>query len=129
MAKCPECGFENPPNLDTCLNCGASLKREKLGQAIDDISEDATIMIGHPLRVSAPPPPPSSTGKPTQPAGPVAQAPPAPADPRPAAPPAHKPTPPPAPAHPNTLLYIIIAAASTVATLVVVLILKIIGVF
>lgn len=47
--KCQVCGHENPDNATMCINCGSPLEREKVSEAIDDISGEATVLIGQPL--------------------------------------------------------------------------------
>lgn len=71
MTKCAVCGYENPDDASVCLNCGSEIQREKLGHAIDDISGEATVMLGMPPpgagapekkpeeKPAAPPPPPA----------------------------------------------------------------------
>lgn len=96
MIKCIECGFENPDGSDTCLNCGAKLVQKKISQAMDDISAEATVMLGGPAKnpyaappspakgVEEPPAPPSqqqAAPPPREPAKPVSAPPPPPAAP------------------------------------------------
>ncbi len=45
MTKCSECGYDNADSAVMCLNCGSDLTNQKLSVALDDISEEATIMI------------------------------------------------------------------------------------
>lgn len=78
MIKCNECGFENPDGSDSCLNCGTKLVQPKLSQAMDDISGEATVMLGgggkNPFAAGAPTaPPPSATSPVTPPTQPPAQ--------------------------------------------------------
>ncbi len=98
MIKCAVCGYENPEDANVCLNCGSEVKREKIGQAIDDISGEATIMIGMPAIPSddpedkpiapsdqpAAPPPPSSPAPPPPPPKPAGMAAAPPPPPKPA---------------------------------------------
>lgn len=93
--KCQVCGYENPRDAMVCLNCGSTLEKEKVGQAIDDISEERTVLIGAPLIPPAPksstnvppPPPPPKPAAPPPPPPLAGIAPPPPAAPRPSAPP------------------------------------------
>lgn len=47
MSKCTLCGTENSPETRFCKHCGSPLpkKPEKVSQAIDDISEEKTVML------------------------------------------------------------------------------------
>ena len=65
MIKCQVCGYDNPAESRVCLNCGSPIET-RLSEAIDDISGEATVLIGMvpksvpmaPPPVSAAPPPP-----------------------------------------------------------------------
>lgn len=103
MLKCQVCGYENRDDAQFCLNCGSPIEHKKLSEAIDDVSEERTVMLDpaamqqrlaaemREAKAAAPPSPP-----PPPPPPPVAAAP-APAPPRPPATPA---TPPPVAAEP-----------------------------
>lgn len=70
MTKCVECGFENPAGSDTCLNCGSRLEGQKLSTAMDDVSGEATVLIGGHAKVPGPMPPsggPAGAPKPKSP--------------------------------------------------------------
>lgn len=45
MIKCAVCGYENKDDAQYCLNCGSPIQREKLSSALDDVSEEQTIML------------------------------------------------------------------------------------
>ena len=45
MIKCQTCGYDNKDDAQFCLNCGAPLTKQKLSEAVDDVSEDATVML------------------------------------------------------------------------------------
>ena len=57
MIKCGVCGYDNPDDGTTCMNCGSPIEKAKMSEAIDDISGEATVMIGQSL---IPPSPPAS---------------------------------------------------------------------
>lgn len=68
MIKCQVCGYDNQDSAEFCLNCGATIERQKLGEAIDDISAERTVVLDPrafqtpapakmPPSVQAPPPP------------------------------------------------------------------------
>lgn len=66
--KCSVCGYENPDDAGTCLNCGSPLERQRLSEPIDDISGEATVLVGQqftpPQEKSSPPPsPPPGSGQ------------------------------------------------------------------
>lgn len=77
MSKCQVCGYENPDDAKTCLNCGSPVEKQKVSEPLDDISGEATVMLGMPTRSGiktpiipgAPPPaqsaPPSTSRPPT----------------------------------------------------------------
>lgn len=56
--KCQVCGYENPPDSTICLNCGSTIEHQPVGEAIDDISDEQTVLIGGGLKPPAPEPPP-----------------------------------------------------------------------
>jgi hypothetical protein len=86
MIKCQVCGYENPDDAAVCLNCGSPLERAKISEAIDDISGEATVMLGMPMK-NLPAKPPAAPSEPAKSPAPKAPAAAAPA-PRPSAPPA-----------------------------------------
>lgn len=86
MIKCQVCGYDNKDEAKVCLNCGAVLEREKLSSAIDDVSEEQTVLldpnamqqrvqkdyekerpVGEPPSAQGPPPPPSPGSMPPPP--------------------------------------------------------------
>ncbi len=96
MSKCQVCGYDNPDDSKVCLNCGSPIESQPQGEAIDDISGEATVLIGmqmpkspppppedddkpEPPPPAAPPPPPSSSGSGMPPPPPMAAPPPPPA--------------------------------------------------
>jgi len=85
MIKCQVCGYDNPDSAKQCLNCGSPIEAAAIGEAIDDISGEATVLIG--MKVpKAPTPPPSYAASP-------ASAPPPPSQSYPPPPPISAPTP------------------------------------
>ncbi|CAN5204303.1 hypothetical protein BH09SUM1_BH09SUM1_33940 [soil metagenome] len=86
MTKCQVCGYDNPDETQVCLNCGSPIEKKHVSEAIDDISGEATILIGGKGGFPKPP----GAGIP-----PPAAAPPPPPPP----PPPHRAAPPPAPAY------------------------------
>ncbi len=103
MIKCDVCGYDNPDDANVCLNCGSPIERKPVSEAIDDISGEATVLLGMPTQPgpaappaadkpggAPPPPPPPSSQKPA--GGSAAGAPPPPPPPGGAPPP---PPPPP----------------------------------
>jgi hypothetical protein len=107
MIKCIECGFENPDGSDSCLNCGSKLEGQKLSQAVDDISAEATILVGAPMK--NPYAAPRST--PEAPKAQVAPPPPTPsAAPKPDPKPAQKPAAPQSASGPSAQSYLMIGA-------------------
>lgn len=136
MIKCPVCGFENPEDAAVCLNCGAPVEYQQKSQAIDDISEEQTIMIGQaPPSMAPPPPPPSPAIAPPPPSPAFAPPPPPMAAPAPPPPPQMNAAPPPPPSPgpgigggfqpqvgmpqgppanmPNGVVYIVLSAVTT----------------
>ncbi|MCB2155707.1 DUF4190 domain-containing protein [bacterium] len=110
MIKCTVCGYENKDDAKFCLNCGSPIKHEKVSQAIDDVSEERTVLLDpESLRKRAeedykkehdeqapppaeppaesPPPPPAPMGAPPSPPPPVGAGQAAAPPPSPAAPP------------------------------------------
>ncbi|MCC6546434.1 DUF4190 domain-containing protein [Candidatus Sumerlaeota bacterium] len=71
MIKCQVCGYENPDDAKTCLNCGSPVEKQKVSEPLDDISGEATVMLGMPTRsgIKTPvipgAPPPSSSAPPS----------------------------------------------------------------
>lgn len=107
MIKCDVCGYNNADTATFCLQCGAPITRQKVSEAIDDISGEKTLVIGSRSFSgnkpgAAPAPPmggPMKLPPPTLPKNPAAA--PAPAQmAAPAAPPA--PAPRPAPVIPDS---------------------------
>lgn len=91
MIKCQVCGYDNPDSAMVCLNCGSVIERKPVGEAMDDISEEATILIGGPVKAQTPPPPPPPADP--EPPKPQGSVPPPPPPPPPPAPSASAPTP------------------------------------
>jgi hypothetical protein len=101
VIKCSVCGYDNQDGAQFCLNCGSPLEQQKISEAMDDISGEATVVIDpkalrlpppqpKPAAAAPPPPPPPPAAAPAP--RPAASAPPPPppqpaAQPRPAAPP------------------------------------------
>ncbi len=100
MIKCSVCGYDNKDEAQFCLNCGSPISKEKVSHAIDDVSEEATVMLDpesmqkriqdeinrEKAKAEAPPPPPKPAAPPPPPR-PSASAPP-PAAPKPPSAPA-----------------------------------------
>lgn len=134
MIKCVECSFQNPEGSDTCLNCGSRLAGQKLSTAMDDVSGEATVLIGGTPKAghAASPPPAPSPGAPPSP-GP-AQPPASPAPP----PSRDRGTAPPAPASPYSrdknslgigMLVAVVAGGILVAILLVAILFRFIGLY
>lgn len=137
MIKCQVCGYDNPDDANVCLNCGSPVSRPKVSEAIDDISGEATVMLGMPMKglpaapakapapVPAPAPappsqrmaPPAAAPAPPRPAPAATPARPAPpaAPPQPPAPPQQQPK---APAPAGNNLTLIVVTAGVTATVV-----------
>ncbi len=45
MIKCQVCAYDNKDDADFCLNCGSPLVKQKVSQAMDDVSEEQTVLI------------------------------------------------------------------------------------
>jgi len=45
MIKCQVCAYDNKDDAEYCLNCGSPLVKQKLSQAMDDVSDEATVLI------------------------------------------------------------------------------------
>lgn len=114
MIKCQVCGFDNKDDAQFCLNCGSPLAKQKLSEAVDDVSEDATVMLdpdamqkrlqaefAEAQQQEAPPPSPpraaAAATPPAPPPAPPAAPPPSPAAGQSAAPPPPVSAPPGAP--------------------------------
>jgi len=100
VIKCSVCGYDNQDGAQFCLNCGSPLDQQKISEAMDDISGEATVVIdpkalklppaAQPKPAAAVPPPPPPAAAPAPRPAPSAPPPPPPqpaAQPRPAAPP------------------------------------------
>jgi len=90
MIRCQVCGYDNKDDAELCLNCGETLVKAKVSQAMDDVSDEATVLID-PAAMQKRIQEEIKKDKPAAPPAPVAAAPPrpaapAPAPPRPAAP-------------------------------------------
>ncbi|MDK2971280.1 MAG: hypothetical protein PWP23_1035 [Candidatus Sumerlaeota bacterium] len=113
MIKCQVCGYDNRDDAQFCMNCGSPVEKPKMSEALDDVSEERTVMLDPaamqnrmsqefkerqqaappppapaPAPVAPPPPPPAAAPAPPPAAAPAAPPPP------PAAPPAAAPPPP-----------------------------------
>jgi len=112
MIKCQVCGYDNKDDAKFCLNCGSPLERKKVSEAMDDVSEEKTVLLDpgamqkrvqeeiQKSKPAAPPPPPQP---PASPSG-FSPMPPSPPPPPPgggfAPPPAAPMAPPPMPSAP-----------------------------
>ncbi len=45
MIKCQVCAYDNKDDAEFCLNCGSPLVKQKVSQAMDDVSEEQTVLI------------------------------------------------------------------------------------
>lgn len=45
MIRCQVCGYDNKDDAELCLNCGETLVKAKVSQAMDDVSDEATVLI------------------------------------------------------------------------------------
>lgn len=91
MIRCQVCGYDNKDDAELCLNCGETLVKAKVSQAMDDVSDEATVLIDpaamqkriqDEIKKEKPAAPPAPAGAPARPAVPAA----APPPPRAAAP-------------------------------------------
>jgi len=126
MIKCQVCGYDNPNDANVCLNCGSPIEKPKVSEAIDDISGEATVLIGMPKMGAAPPKPAAPAAAappPVRPAAPAPIAAPKPAPVKSAPTPAPKPVPPPpTPVGGLNMTYVIVAGAVVISLLLVVVI-------
>ncbi|MBI5154993.1 CD225/dispanin family protein [Candidatus Poribacteria bacterium] len=115
MIKCTVCGYDNKDDAKFCLNCGSPISHEKVSHAIDDVSEERTVMLDpasmqrrvqeeiqrerdRELQQRAATPPPPAGGMPPPPPPRTGAVPPPPAQ---MAPPTQRPSAPPPPPPPG----------------------------